>query len=157
MILLPLRITREYDLLATLSPVLQEEGTSSTKTKIESDLHRLHNLRQACVHALEAGYDAAVLKLKSFQEYASMLDICIQRAFPPIPFSWTNFGSNEFLTFSNWKWERANIIWNVAALTVYSAFPVSSTANHNTPQKKSITLETSRRRVGESCFFTSIH
>ena len=135
MILLPLRTTRSCDLVSGLSPVLEEEGTSSTKTKTESDLHRLQNLRQDCVHALEAGYDAAVPKLTSFQEYASMLDICIQRGFPPIPFSWTNFGSNEFLTFSNWKWERANIIWNVAALTVYSAFPVSSLASNNTPQK----------------------
>ena len=115
----------------------------------QDDLQRLHLLRKECGQALESGFatllDETNDTLQTLQEYAACLAECEQRGFPSwdtaantntntyiststsntstaLQFTWMNATNNDTKeTHGTVTWERANILYNMAAFLVHQA------------------------------------
>jgi hypothetical protein len=139
MLVIPLRAPQPLDLKRCLSDWLDSASSTGecgfSSIEVEPDLERLAVMRnKLCA----AGSDPseAIHVLSTYYDYHAALLECEARGFPArdaphtkviLPLSWlsstssSSSSNHDSETFSNLTWERANVLWNVAALQSYQA------------------------------------
>jgi hypothetical protein len=131
MLVPPLRAPLEYDIKGSLSSWLDEtkNNVGFLSSQVNDDLDRLASLRNSLV---QAGNDhkKALDVLQNYKTYHAALLGCEAREFPShetpssarhLKFPWQAIDHETTEVHSHLAWERANILWNVAALLAYQA------------------------------------
>ena len=92
-----------------------------------SDLQRLGALRQQVQEALTQGIEETSRRVDVLKEYAKSLELFEQQGFPSasnpgisLIIEWVS-STGEIESHDNLTWERANIIWNIAAVEAFQA------------------------------------
>jgi programmed cell death 6-interacting protein len=131
MLIPPLKAPLEQDIKSSLSSWLDESNNQCgfLSLQVQPDLERLASLRDSLSRA-GAAYRESEAVLGDYQEYHAALLECEARGFPSnetetsirfLQFPWKAALTSQTEVQSHLKWERANLLWNVAALLSYQA------------------------------------
>lgn len=131
MLIPPLKTALEYDIKGALSSWLDETDNQCgfLSRQVQPDLERLASLRDRISRA-GIDYKEAEAVLDDYQDYHAALLECEARGFPSnetessilfLQFPWKAALTSQMEVQSHLKWERANVLWNVAALLSYQA------------------------------------
>lgn len=130
MLIPPLRAPLEHDIKASMSLWLDEANNNCgfLSSQVQDDLKRIASLRNSLVEAGD-DHEKAVDVLHDYKVYHAALLRCEAREFPSsetsssarhLQFPWKS-SNGDTEVHSHLAWERANVLWNVAALLAYQA------------------------------------
>ena len=131
MLVPPLKAPLEHDVKKSLASWLDETNNNCgfLSSQVQADLERISGLRESLVKAGN-DYQKAQGVLDHYEEYHAALLECEVRGFPSkktatssqyLQFPWKTALSFETEVHSHLTWERANVLWNVAAVLSYQA------------------------------------